>query len=114
MRQSHDVNCEGLLELQERRSWTKRYVELRGPFVVVSTVSGSEKKDKKGEYHIGGSTVKPDVAAGGDQCFTIIMPTQHRHLLTFRVAKGGDAGDFDRWMAAVRQANFEKPSLRKI
>ena len=89
--------------------WNTRFAELRGPWLTYW--SSADKAVKKGELHLGGSTVRKDMDSE-NPVFVILSTDQHQHIHSFRLQPTGDTdtSEFEQWVKAVNKAaaNFDR------
>ena len=89
--------------------WNTRFAELRGPWLTYW--SSADKAVKKGELHLGGSTVRKDMDSE-NPVFVILSTDQHQHIHSFRLQPTGDTdtSEFEQWVKAVKKAaaNFDR------
>lgn len=84
-------------------AWATRWAELRGP--VLTYWGGPDKKVKKGDFHLGGCSVRKDM--GGERpVFVIISTNQHQHIHSFRLLPGETEASsvFEQWVKALKEA----------
>eukprot|EP01043_Picozoa_sp_COSAG02_P080296 COSAG02_NODE_19013_length_905_cov_1.399504_1_plen_105_part_10 len=84
-------------------AWNTRWAELRGP--LLTYWAGPDKKDKKGDLHLGGCSVRKDTG-GEHPVFVILSTDQHQHIHSFRLQPGGktEASAFEQWVRALKEA----------